>query len=45
MNLGHAKMTDWGLQQLTVPKDATILDVGCGGGWTGGPVRGVGIGG
>jgi ubiquinone/menaquinone biosynthesis C-methylase UbiE len=34
MNLSHATMTDWGLQQLTVPKNATILDVGCGGGWT-----------
>ena len=34
MNLGHAKMTDWGLQQVKVPKNATILDVGCGGGET-----------
>lgn len=34
MNVGHAKMTDWGLQQVTVPKNAAILDVGCGGGWT-----------
>jgi ubiquinone/menaquinone biosynthesis C-methylase UbiE len=34
MNLSHATMTDWGLQQVTVPKNATILDVGCGGGWT-----------
>jgi ubiquinone/menaquinone biosynthesis C-methylase UbiE len=34
MNLSHATMTDWGLQQLTVPKSATILDVGCGGGRT-----------
>jgi len=34
MNLGHAKMTDWGLQQLTVPENATILDIGCGGGRT-----------
>jgi 2-polyprenyl-3-methyl-5-hydroxy-6-metoxy-1,4-benzoquinol methylase len=34
MNLSHATMTDWGLQQLRVPKDAAILDVGCGGGWT-----------
>src|ERR1700682_2647040 len=29
MNLGHSKMTDW-----TVPKNAAILDVGCGGGRT-----------
>ena len=34
MNLRHATMTDWGLQQLTVLKGAAILDVGCGGGWT-----------
>lgn len=34
MNMGHATMTDWGLQQLAVPTGAEILDVGCGGGWT-----------
>jgi len=34
MNLGHSKMTDWGLQQVTVPQSATILDIGCGGGRT-----------
>jgi SAM-dependent methyltransferase len=34
MNLGHSAMTDWGLQQLIVPENATILDVGCGGGRT-----------
>jgi ubiquinone/menaquinone biosynthesis C-methylase UbiE len=34
MNLGHATLADWGLQQVTVPKSATILDVGCGGGST-----------
>ena len=34
MNLGHSTMTDWGLQQVTVPKNAAILDVGCGGGRT-----------
>jgi ubiquinone/menaquinone biosynthesis C-methylase UbiE len=34
MNLSHSAMTDWGLRQVTVPKDATILDVGCGGGRT-----------
>src|SRR5260370_41962624 len=32
MSLSHARMTDWGLQQLAVPKNAAILDVGCGGG-------------
>jgi SAM-dependent methyltransferase len=34
MNLTHATMTDWGLQQITVAKNATILDIGCGGGQT-----------
>lgn len=34
MNLRHATLTDWGLQQLTIPRTATILDVGCGGGRT-----------
>ena len=34
MNLAHATMTDWGLQQVMVPKNAVILNVGCGGGRT-----------
>ena len=34
MNLSHSTMADWGLQQVRVPKEAAILDVGCGGGWT-----------
>jgi ubiquinone/menaquinone biosynthesis C-methylase UbiE len=34
MNLGHATMTDWALQQVEVPKNAAVLDVGCGGGRT-----------
>lgn len=34
MGMGHAAMTDWGLQQVTIPKDGAILDVGCGGGRT-----------
>src|SRR5246500_2334916 len=34
MGVGHAAMTDWGLQQLEIPKDGAILDVGCGGGRT-----------
>ena len=34
MNLSHAAMTDWALQQVLVPKNAAILDVGCGGGRT-----------
>jgi SAM-dependent methyltransferase len=34
MNLSHGTMTSWGLELLNVPKNATILDVGCGGGQT-----------
>jgi ubiquinone/menaquinone biosynthesis C-methylase UbiE len=34
MNLGHATMTEWALEQVTVAKNAVILDVGCGGGST-----------
>ena len=34
MNPGHAKMTDWALQHVIVPKNAMILDIGCGGGRT-----------
>ena len=34
MNLSHAAMTDWGLQQIAIPNNAMILDVGCGGGYT-----------
>ena len=34
MNQGHATMTEWGLQQVNVPENAVILDVGCGGGAT-----------
>lgn len=34
MNFSHSRMTNWGLQHLTVPKNAMILDVGCGGGGT-----------
>jgi ubiquinone/menaquinone biosynthesis C-methylase UbiE len=34
MNLSHGAMTQWGLQHLTVPANAAILDVGCGGGGT-----------
>jgi ubiquinone/menaquinone biosynthesis C-methylase UbiE len=34
MSLGHANMTDWALQQVTVARNAAILDVGCGGGRT-----------
>jgi ubiquinone/menaquinone biosynthesis C-methylase UbiE len=34
MNVGHSTMTDWGLQQVPVPENAVILDIGCGGGRT-----------
>ncbi|HEY2821897.1 MAG TPA: class I SAM-dependent methyltransferase [Candidatus Acidoferrum sp.] len=34
MNASHSKMTDWGLRQVSVEKQFTILDVGCGGGRT-----------
>src|SRR5260370_6627302 len=32
MNIRHSKLTDWGLEQLSIKKDDTLLDVGCGGG-------------
>ena len=34
MNRHHSKLTDWGLKHITVRKNDTILDVGCGGGRT-----------
>jgi len=34
MNSRHSKLTDWGLAQISIEKQATILDVGCGGGRT-----------
>jgi ubiquinone/menaquinone biosynthesis C-methylase UbiE len=34
MNKSHSKLTDWGLQQISIEKQHTILDVGCGGGRT-----------
>lgn len=34
MNSGHSKLTDWGLAQISIPQNQTILDVGCGGGRT-----------
>lgn len=34
MNLGHARLTTWGLSQVTIPARARILDIGCGGGRT-----------
>lgn len=34
MNSSHSKLTDWGLEQISIANDYTILDVGCGGGRT-----------
>ena len=34
MNLNHASVTSWGLQQMEIDKRYTALDVGCGGGKT-----------
>jgi SAM-dependent methyltransferase len=34
MNLSHATLTDWGLEQLAVQNTAEVLDIGCGGGRT-----------
>jgi ubiquinone/menaquinone biosynthesis C-methylase UbiE len=34
MNSRHSKVTDWGLGHISIGKEDTILDVGCGGGRT-----------
>jgi len=34
MNARHSRLTDWGLQHVSVARHYTILDVGCGGGRT-----------
>src|ERR1700690_3501039 len=34
MNRGHAELTAWGLEHVSVQSRDTILDVGCGGGVT-----------
>ena len=34
MNSSHSKLTDWGLQHVSIENADTILDVGCGGGRT-----------
>jgi SAM-dependent methyltransferase len=34
MNYSHGGVTDWGLRQLEMKPDATVLDIGCGGGRT-----------
>jgi len=32
MNKSHSKLTDWGLSQVAIQPQYTILDIGCGGG-------------
>ena len=32
MNLGHSGMTRWGLSKVEIRDNATVLDIGCGGG-------------
>lgn len=32
MNINHENMAQWGVSQIDIPKDAIILDIGCGGG-------------
>lgn len=34
MNIGHSKVTRWGLSHISINKDDMILDIGCGGGKT-----------
>jgi len=34
MNASHSKLTDWGLEHVSIENQSTILDVGCGGGRT-----------
>jgi ubiquinone/menaquinone biosynthesis C-methylase UbiE len=34
MNRRHSKLTDWGLQRVSIGNGDTMLDVGCGGGRT-----------
>lgn len=34
MNYSHSKVTQWGLSRVSINKDDTILDIGCGGGRT-----------
>jgi ubiquinone/menaquinone biosynthesis C-methylase UbiE len=34
MNSSHSKLTDWGLEHVSIENHHTILDVGCGGGRT-----------
>ncbi len=34
MNLGHARLTGWGLRHVRIEPDWHVLDIGCGGGQT-----------
>lgn len=34
MNSSHSKLTDWGLEHISIENHHTVLDVGCGGGKT-----------
>ena len=34
MNKSHSRLTDWGLEHVTIRRHDSILDVGCGGGRT-----------
>jgi SAM-dependent methyltransferase len=34
MNISHSQLTHWGLSHLSISKQDTILDIGCGGGGT-----------
>jgi len=34
INIGHSYLTRWGLSHISINKDDTILDIGCGGGKT-----------
>jgi len=34
MNIGHARLTQWGLQHVRIEPDWRLLDIGCGGGQT-----------
>ncbi len=34
MNLGHYRLTRWGLSKVVIPENANVLDIGCGGGRT-----------
>jgi 2-polyprenyl-3-methyl-5-hydroxy-6-metoxy-1,4-benzoquinol methylase len=32
MNFGHSGLTRWGLTKVEIRENATVLDIGCGGG-------------